>query len=116
MMQASKLKEMVRLSEQRRRVPRDVIDLITMCTRDCRTRESIRLVDISPLGFHARANPQFERNERVRLVLPIIGDVEAQVAWALKGCFGGWFLQPVPEDIYPRILATIKTGRSDWGQ
>lgn len=110
----SRMSQMARIREDRRRMPRDEVDLVTMATRTGKIRISVRLVDISPLGFHCRSAETFERGEKIRILLPLVGDIEAEIAWALKGCFGGWFNENISSATYPRLLATIKTGRNDW--
>lgn len=106
-MPASRLKDLAVLHEERRRAVRDDVDYITVATRNGRERISVRLVDISPMGFHARTPIAFERGEKISLVLPVVGEVQCQLAWALKGCFGGWFERKIPAGLYPRMLAEL---------
>jgi hypothetical protein len=99
---------------QRRRVERDPVELLTSITRGSESGISARLVDLSPLGCHIRSTMQFERGQRIRVILPIAGDVRAEVMWALRGCFGCRFEDEIDAVTYPRILAAIKTGLKDW--
>lgn len=110
----AKLQEYLDKSSHRRQVIRDEVNYETVCTRNGRLREDVRIVDLSPFGFHLRGNAVAARGEKLRLLLPVVGDVEARVAWALTGCLGGWFTYPIPEDRYALLLAAIKTGREDW--
>lgn len=108
----TKLKEMAELRENRRRAQRDCVDLVTVAQREDDSRVGVRLVDISPLGLHCRAVTQFERGERVRIQLPLVGTAEVEIAWALKGCFGGWFIESISPATYPQLLAIIESGQA----
>jgi len=48
------------------------------------------------------------------VMLPIVGDYEAHVAWALQGVFGCAFTMPIDHERYCRMLAAIKAGRENW--
>ncbi len=109
-----KLSKYLDQSSQRRQVVRDEVDFMTMCTLHGRERRQVRVVDLSPLGFNIRSGANVVRGDMLRLLLPIVGEVEGQVAWALTGCMGGWFTHPIADDRYALLLATIRTGHSEW--
>lgn len=98
----------------RRRVERDACDLVTAITRGFELRLSGRVADICPFGCCVRSDAVFEKDDRIRLLLPIIGDVEARVAWTLVGVFGCEFTDPIAPEQYPLVLAAIKTRRDSW--
>ncbi|HEX7852352.1 MAG TPA: hypothetical protein VF503_01495 [Sphingobium sp.] len=107
-MSAERLKRLTQLHEERRRAQRDDVDFPTVATRRWTERFEVRLLNISPMGFHARGKVEFERDQKLKILLPIVGEVEGQIAWALTGCCGGWFPTPIPADAYQRVLAAIK--------
>jgi hypothetical protein len=96
---------------QRRQTARDLVDFDTIVVRSRNIPVDIRLVDLSPKGFHARCGPaRFERGETVSLRLPLVGMVEARVMWSLRGCFGSQFLLPIDARTYLDLLAGIRSG------
>lgn len=113
-MMLAKLSHYLDRSTQRRQAIREKVDFETIATRNGRIKEQVRVADLSPFGFHLRSDADVSRGERLRLLLPVVGDVEAQVAWTLKGCLGGWFTYPIPPDRFAHMLGAIKTGRDDW--
>lgn len=106
-MSAERLKRLNALHEERRRAPRDDVDFATVATRGWGERFDVRLLNISPMGFHARGKVEFERGQKLRIQLPVVGEVEGQVAWALSGCCGGWFIEPLSAGEYAGVLAAI---------
>ncbi|MCE7798218.1 hypothetical protein LWE61_16900 [Sphingobium sufflavum] len=107
-MSAERLKRLNQLHDERRRAQRDDIDYPTSATRGWTETFDIRLLNLSPMGFHARGKVTFERDQKLRILLPVVGEVEGQVAWALTGCCGGWFINPIEADLYAKVLATIE--------
>jgi hypothetical protein len=107
-MSAERLKRLNALHEERRRAPRDDVDFATVAERGWTEKFDVRLLNISPMGFHARARTEFERGQKLRIHLPIVGDREGQVAWALNGCCGGWFIDPLSPERYAAVLAAIR--------
>ncbi|MFT3968673.1 MAG: hypothetical protein QM690_22640 [Sphingobium sp.] len=107
-MSAERLKRLAQLHDERRRAQRDDVDFPTVATRRWTERFDVRLLNISPMGFHARGKVEFQRDQKLRIMLPVVGEVEGQIAWALTGCCGGWFLDPIPADLYARVLDSIR--------
>jgi len=91
-----------------RRAPRDRCDHRTLLSHADRARIDAHIVDISPLGCSIHAQGRFQRGDAVRVLLPLLGDVHAQVAWSLEGCFGCWFDREIGEERYPHLLAAMK--------
>lgn len=106
-MSAERLKRLNALHEERRRAPRDDVDFPTVAQRGWTETFDVRLLNISPMGFHARAKVEFDRGQKLRIQLPVVGEIEGQVAWALTGCCGGWFLEPMSPGDYAAVLAAI---------
>lgn len=109
-MSATRLKRLTELHEERRRAPRDDVDFATTATRNWAEKFDVRLLNISPMGFHIRSKMKLERDQRLKIWLPGVGEIEGQLAWALTGCAGGWFIDPILPDMYPRVLAAIIQG------
>jgi len=107
-MSAERLKRLNALHEERRRAPRDDVDFATVATRNWTETFDVRLLNISPMGFHARGKTEFERGQKMRIHLPVVGEMEGQLAWALNGCCGGWFIEPLTPERYAAVLAEIK--------
>lgn len=107
-MSAERLKRLTQLHEERRRAQRDDVDFSTVATRGWTERFDVRLLNISPMGFHARGKVEFARDQKLKIQLPVVGEIEGQIAWALTGCCGGWFPNPLTPEIYQRVLAAIR--------
>jgi len=95
---------------------RDECDLATVITRGRELAITGRVVDISRGGCSVRCDTLFGKGDRIRLLLPMLGDQEARVTWALRGAFGCQFSEAVAPLAYPRLLAAIKLGLTDWAQ
>jgi|GEM_PF-6668333 PilZ domain len=93
---------------------RDECDFTTILSHGSTLRADGLIVDISPMGCCIRSSHEVNKYDRVRILLPVIGDSKATVAWALRGVFGCAFETPIDQATYSRVLAAIKTGRDDW--
>ena len=51
-----------------------------------------RLTDFSDEGCKIQADMTFRIGERVQIAIPRMGQIKAQVRWALPGCAGALFL------------------------
>ncbi len=99
----------------RRTVARDTIELQTLVRSDAFGTVRARLADMSPYGCQARlAGTLWEQGERIFVLLPLVGEIEARIMWGLKGIFGCKFDNPIDADIYPTLLTTIRTNCLDW--
>lgn len=101
-------------SRRTRRELRDPCDLVTSITRGTELRIGARIVDISTDGCCVRSDRKFARDDRIRILLPVVGDIEAHVVWTLQGVFGAVFRLPIDHGTYSRVLAAIKTRRDTW--
>lgn len=97
-----------------RRVQRDICDLVTSITRGTDLRISGRVIDICVDGCCLRSETYFTRGDRIRVLLPVAGDVEARVVWSMYGAFGCHFGVPIDGQAYPRLLGAIKARHHDW--
>ncbi len=68
-----------------------------------------RIMDISPYGFQGRARSRIlERGERASVLLPLVGECQADIMWGLKGLFGCKFLEPLDGDLYGELLGLLR--------
>lgn len=98
-----------------RKSARHSIELDTFITMSSGLQVHVHLIDISPHGFYARAKDTLlARGESVRVILPMLGDVEASVMWSLPTGFGCRFAEPINARLYPILLGAIETSHADW--
>lgn len=103
-----------RAHEKRRQVSRDLVDFEAPLTRNGGKALTVRLVDLSPKGYHARCDGNgFERGDVVSLRLPIVGLLPGRVMWDLKGCFGVQFSLPINAGHYHELIARIRAETPD---
>ena len=93
---------------------RDECDFATILSHGSTLRAEGLIVDISPMGCCVRSSHPVNKHDRVRILLPVVGDSKATVAWALRGVFGCAFETPIDGATYSQLLAAIKTGRDHW--
>ncbi len=97
-----------------RRADRDEVFLRTTMSHGRRSEIAGQLVNISAQGFMVRTLESFAADDRIRILLPLAGDVPATVAWALGGRLGCAFDTPFDEKLYRRLLAAIRSARPNW--
>ena len=72
------------------------------------------VIDVSERGFGARTNVPVPIGSEMRVNLPGIGPVRAQVRWALGGVFGGRFVPRLEQEQVWECLA--RAGAAEEGQ
>lgn len=95
------------LGLDRRRYPRDQVSWQT----DVQARgfsASARILDISPMGFSAACSREFAEADPIRVTLPIVGQVQADIVWGLAGHFGACFPSPFEATLYARMLSAVR--------
>jgi hypothetical protein len=79
---------------ERERDPRARIEIVgTVRVGD--ERLPARICDLSSQGFGATSVRPLPIGSMVMISLPMVGEVRAQVRWALGGTFGAHFLDPI---------------------
>jgi hypothetical protein len=68
---------------------------------------TLLVVNISPHGLMARCDAPFEQGDRLRIMLPVVGVVVAEIRWALGGRFGVNFETGIDLASYYELLATL---------
>ncbi len=80
--------------EERQRERRERIQMVGT-VRTAAGRFPARICDISRHGFGARSVISFPIGSEIVVSLPLLGEVRAQVRWALGSLFGARFLDGV---------------------
>lgn len=68
---------------------------------------TLLVVNISPHGLMARCDSDFAERDRLRLTLPVIGPLAAEIRWSLGGRIGVSFDQPIDLASYYELLAQM---------
>lgn len=68
---------------------------------------NLLIVNISPHGLMARSEVEYAIGERVRVMLPMIGAVAAEIRWSLGGRLGCQFDQPIDLAAYYELIALM---------
>jgi hypothetical protein len=72
---------------------------------------NLLVVNISALGLMARCEGEFAVGDRLRLTLPVVGVVAAEVRWSLGGRVGCQLDQPIALSDYYDLLAVMARTR-----
>ena len=71
---------------------------------------TLLVVNISPHGLMARCEEPLAAGNRIRVRLPEVGAIEAQVRWSLGGRLGCEFPEPIDLAPYYDLLAALVRG------
>lgn len=71
---------------------------------------SLLLVNISARGLMARCEAPFAVGDRLRVQLPVLGSVDAEIRWALGGRIGCQLDAIIPLADYYALLAVMVRG------
>lgn len=69
------------------------------------------IVNISPHGLMARCDGDFQVGQRIRVVLPEVGAMVAEIRWALGGRIGCQFEQAIDLASYYALLTALVKSR-----
>ncbi|MEO8722090.1 MAG: PilZ domain-containing protein [Sphingobium sp.] len=94
---------------ERRRAERDRIFLKTQITWVRNNVAPVTLVDISETGFHARTQATFAKNDRLRIMLPLVDNVPAEIAWNRDGYIGCRFIYHFEAIAFRQLVEAIRT-------
>jgi hypothetical protein len=67
----------------------------------------LRVLNLSSHGLAARADLDLKPGDRLRLVLPVVGVMAAEVSWAKDARFGCVFDMPIDRASYYELLAAV---------
>jgi hypothetical protein len=100
------------LATDRREAPREDVFYRTRAMSQERGPVVIHVVDISAGGCMARTEAEITPGERLRIRLPTVGEVGAQVRWSLGGRIGCQFDRMIELAPYLQLLGALaKSGR-----
>lgn len=68
---------------------------------------TLLIVNLSPHGLMARLDGAFEQGQRIRVTLPVIGVLAAEIRWCLGGRMGCQFDQAIDLASYYELLAAM---------
>lgn len=100
-------------SVELRRAKRDLVDMVSHVTMDGRSH-GVRVINISPLGLMCRVEGDIPKGGRVKIWLPILKDVPAEIRWVEDNRVGMEFIDPIEMRIYDALLTLIPPRRTAW--
>jgi hypothetical protein len=96
-----------RTGEEARRQPRDAVEYRARATGGDGRRLSLLVVNTSAQGLMARCDHNVGVDERLRVTLPIVGEVAGVVRWALGGRIGCELDLPIGASRYHEMLRKV---------
>jgi len=93
--------------QEERREPRDEVLHRTRATGPGGVPLVLLVVNLSPGGLMARVDHPLAIGDRVRILLPELGMMGAEVRWSLGGRIGCRFDRAVTTEFYYRLLAIV---------
>ncbi|MGL4313270.1 MAG: PilZ domain-containing protein [Sphingomonas sp.] len=72
---------------------------------------NLLIVNISAMGLMARCETPLGVDDRIRVLLPVIGGVMAQIRWSLGGRIGCELEQTIALADYYELLAVLMKGK-----
>ena len=74
------------------RKDRDAVEIDAMVYRSDGSKQPVVLTDFSDEGCRIQAEDEFLIGERLQIAIPRMGQVKAQIRWALPGSAGARFV------------------------
>jgi hypothetical protein len=74
------------------RKDRNPVEIDAVVQRDDGTRAEVRLSDLTDEGCRIQTDDLFRIGEQLQIAIPRLGQLSAQVRWALPGSAGARFL------------------------
>ncbi len=102
-----------RLAKDVRRSPREDVSWQTQINAPDMPPTEVLIVNLSPSGCMVRSDAILVPGEPTMLILPMIGQTEAQVMWALGGRAGLEFITPLPLQCYSSIVGEMHRDDSE---
>lgn len=92
---------------ERREAERDLVDYRARGFGPDAQQLMLQIVDISTHGLMARCETEYQAGERLRITLPVIGVVVAEIRWSLGGRIGCHFDRAIDRTSYYELLAAM---------
>ena len=96
---------------ENRALPRDEVHYRARASGPDMRPVTLLIVNMSALGLMARCDVEFVPGDRIRVVLPVIGTLFAEVRWWLGGRVGCELERPIPLAVYYEVLAALFKAR-----
>jgi hypothetical protein len=97
------LTEQVAAAERRRAERREVALDTLMADREGRTF-AVRILNLSGAGFMAQSEWPLCERAPVRVDIPTIGWLRAEIVWVLGDCVGGNFREPIDAEAFATFV------------
>jgi hypothetical protein len=94
-----------------RAIPRDEVHYRARATGPDMRPVTLLIVNMSALGLMARCDLDFAVGDRLRVLLPVVGTVIAEVRWCLGGRMGCELERTIELADYYELLAALVKGR-----
>ncbi|CAN5257092.1 hypothetical protein BH10PSE14_BH10PSE14_10480 [soil metagenome] len=92
-------------------IPRDEVHYRARATGPDMRPVTLLVVNMSALGLMARCEVEFSAGDRLRVSLPVVGTVVAEVRWWLGGRMGCELDRPIALANYYELLAALLKAR-----
>lgn len=92
---------------ERRDAPREEVSYRTRATAAGRGGVPFHIVNISASGFMARTDDPLSPGDSVSVRLPVVGEMRAEVRWALGGRIGCQFTRMIGLAPYLELLGVL---------
>lgn len=96
---------------EHRVLPRDEVHYRVRAFGPDARQVSLLLVNLSARGLMARGDVPYHVGERMRITLPVVGVVVAEIRWSLGGRIGCELDQPIDLPDYYNLLAAMLRAR-----
>ncbi|MEP7004357.1 MAG: PilZ domain-containing protein [Sphingomonas bacterium] len=93
-----------------RAVPRDEVHYRARALGPDDKMLSLLIVNMSALGLMARADTNYDVGDQLRVTLPVVGTVVAEIRWTLGGRLGCQLSRPIDLASYYDLLAVLVRG------
>lgn len=98
---------------EQRRSARDLVDYSTT-VQTLIGVTPLRVINLSPLGLMGRSKALVAKGERLRIALPHVGAIDAEVRWSGEDRIGVEFTLPIDERDYALLLAAMPGRDNGW--
>ncbi|AOW23479.1 pilus assembly protein PilZ [Sphingomonas melonis TY] len=88
--------------------PRDEVHHRCRAVLTDRRTLSVLAVNLSPQGVMIRSDADVSVGEWLRVTLPVVGEMQAAVRWALGGRIGCQFEKAIPANQYHAVLGAMQ--------
>ncbi len=95
---------------EKRELPRDEVDYRARAYGADAQPLSLQVVNLSAQGLMARVTGDRPVGERMRITLPVVGVIAAEVRWSLGGRIGCELDRPIGMAEYYELLAALLRG------